>query len=249
LSQHPGNPSALTPPLVDPGDKPTLPVVVSPPHGDGDVMPGGGTVIIGLTPPLSSSVESSGIAPPLSLALAFDPSVDSDEAVPLIAGAGERTHADVAEPAAATPPPSKVVVAPVVPVVPFVSDDIPPDMPSGETFGLHVEPCTGLKPPGLISVAPSGMPVPLDPIEPGMPSGDVARSPGVLIVVCACAAPQLIRIAVAITSHRRIDTSWSPRTCWRSRQPEIEPSRRTRLHGIAGDIAGLRSMLLHVRRH
>lgn len=205
--------------LVDPGAKPALPMVVRPPHGDGDVMLGAGTVIIGLTPPLLSSVESSGIAPPLSLRLALAPSVDGGDAVPLVAGAGESTHADVAEPPAATPPPSKVVVAPVVPVVPVVAEDVVPDMPSGETFVLQVGPGTGLKPPGSISVAPSGMPVPLDPIEPGTPSGDVARSPGVLIVVCASAAPQLIRIAAAITSHRRIDTSWSPRTCWRCSNP------------------------------
>jgi hypothetical protein len=64
-----------------------------------------------------------------------------------------------------------------------------------------------LRPPGSISVAPSGIPVPLDPIEPGTPSGDVGPIAGVVVEVCACAAPQLSRIADVITSHRRIGTS------------------------------------------
>jgi hypothetical protein len=43
----------------------------------------------------------------------------------------------------------------------------------------------GLMPPGLISVAPNGMPVPPEPVEPSVPSGDVAPMPGVLVRLCA----------------------------------------------------------------
>jgi hypothetical protein len=68
-----------------------------------------------------------------------------------------------------------------------------------------------LNPPGSISVAPSGMPVPPDPFEPGMPSGDVIPTAGFitdpLVVFCARTAPQPMRITAAVTNNRRIDAS------------------------------------------
>jgi hypothetical protein len=174
------DPSVLVSLLVDPGVRLEMPMVVEPVHGDGDVMLGTGTVISGLTPPLPISVEPSGIAPPFSLRLALAPAADSGEAVPLIETEGESTHGVVAEPPAGRPPPSKVEVVPVVPVVP---GEVVPVTPSEELPALQVATGAGLKPPGSISVAPSGMPVPVDPIEPGTPSGDVARVVGMVIVV------------------------------------------------------------------
>jgi len=60
----------------------------------------------------------------------------------------------------------------------------------------------GLRPPGSISVAPSGIPValfdPLDALEPSTPSGEVAPIPGTVITLCACAAPQPSRTTAAM---------------------------------------------------
>lgn len=72
---------------------------------------------------------------------------------------------------------------------------------------MQFVPAAGLSPPGSISVAPSGIPAPLDPLEPGTPSGDVAPRPGAVINVWASAAPQPSAIATAITSKRCIDVS------------------------------------------
>ncbi|MDB5602905.1 MAG: hypothetical protein JWN71_4949 [Xanthobacteraceae bacterium] len=65
-------------------------------------------------------------------------------------------------------------------------------------------PAAGLNPPISSSVAPSGIPAPADPVEPMIPSGDVAPRPD---AVWAAAAPQPSAITVAITSIRCIDIS------------------------------------------
>jgi hypothetical protein len=140
-----------------------------------------GAVISGLTPALSISVEPSGIAPPFNVKFEFAVVDESGEAVPLdialLAGALLETQAEViGEP---NPPPSKIV-DPVVP------EDIPEN---ADPLVSQFETGAGLKPPGSISVAPSGIPVglfdPLDALEPGMPSGEVAPRPDVVIALCA----------------------------------------------------------------
>jgi hypothetical protein len=161
------DPSEGTPALVDPTAEPAIPIVIVPLH-ELIVLPGAGTVIIELTPALSISVAPSGMVPPLRVN-PLDPGIESGEAVPLDKTAEEDVQFDVeaAEPAASSPPPSKVELpAPVVP---------------------QLEPAAGLKPPGLISVAPSGIPVPFDPLDPlvpGVPSGEVVPMAEVPVAVC-----------------------------------------------------------------
>jgi hypothetical protein len=141
-----------------------------------------GEVISGLTPALSISVEPSGIAPPFNVKFEFAVVDESGEAVPLdialLAGTLVETQAEViVEP---NPPPSKI--EPVTDV-----EAIPPE--NADPLVSQFETGAGLKPPGSISVAPSGIPValfdPLDALEPGMPSGGVAPRPDVVIALCA----------------------------------------------------------------
>jgi len=187
--------------------------VIEPVHGV--ALLGAGTVIMGLTPPLSISVAPSGIMPPLSVELEPPPGFDSGEAVPPGDSVCEEVQLDVevVDGTAVNPPPSNVEVAPIViPVmpeafVPVVPEAFIPDSPEPNPLALQFTVTVGLTPPGSISVAPSGMPVPLDPLGPSVPSGEVAPIAGVLIEVCACPAPQPIRITAAIASNLRIDTS------------------------------------------
>ena len=81
------------------------------------------------------------------------------------------------------------------------------------------------KPPGSISVAPSGIPVPVDPIdgkivpidlpdpveliEPGMPRGEVAPNPEGIMTLWACSGVQPNKSTVAITRARRTGLSSS----------------------------------------
>jgi hypothetical protein len=185
------------PALVEPIAAPEL-LVVAPAH-DGSEPLDIGTMINGLTPPLLISVEPSGIAPPFKVKFEFVPIVESGDAVPvdvavLIDAPGDAQTEVVVEP---NPPPSKV--EPMVDVEPMpdvepMSDALDPVMPE-----LQFKSGAGLKPPGSISVAPSGIPVglfdPLGTLEPGTPSGDVAPMPGLVIALCAWAAPQPNRIA------------------------------------------------------
>ena len=110
---------------------------------------GGGTVIVGLTPPLSISVAPSGMAPPASNDPGVGPGVESGDAVPV-----EDTVAEdpKLQPVEDNPPPSKVELAEVVDWVPV------PEL-AAEEQGSE------LKPPGLISVAPSGIPVGAPEVE------------------------------------------------------------------------------------
>jgi hypothetical protein len=150
------------------------------------VLPSSRTVTWRVQPPASISVERSGIVPPLSAEPTLVPGVASREAVPVVDTFGDDLQFDVdradpiasydgADPAALKPPLSNVELAPV-----------------DKQFALG----TRLKPPGSISVAPIGTPVPpgaLALIEPGMPSGEVAPIPGAvaLVAVCAYAMSQL----------------------------------------------------------
>jgi hypothetical protein len=142
-----------------------LPVIVLPVHWleeviltpVDEVMGDAGTVIIGLTPALSISVASSGTVPPASSDPGTAPGVKSGEAMPV-----DETDAG-SQPLDDMPPPSKV-----------------------EPVELWEAQASGLKPPGLISVAPSGMPVGApDVAEPRAFSGDVAPSADLLGKLCA----------------------------------------------------------------
>jgi len=130
---------------------------IAPAHED--VVPGVGTGIIGLMPPLSISVAPSGIVLFVSAELVVASGIESGDAIPLCVMLALDAQLDV------TPPPSKVefVVGDAMPV---------PESPEDESVLPQFE-LAGLKPPGSISVAPNGMPVPEDVVIPGKPSGDV----------------------------------------------------------------------------
>jgi hypothetical protein len=174
--------------VVDPVVKPVaprLPLPIELGHGLVTLF-GGETPIIGLTPALPTSVEPSGIAPPLSVEPVPMPALDSGEAVPVAAGVEDvQPGIEVVDAVVVDPPPSNVELVPVIevelmPIVAATEPLLPEVTDSDDPVDGH-----GLKPPGSISVAPIGMPVPLEPLEPGMPSGDVAPIPGVTVVPCA----------------------------------------------------------------
>jgi hypothetical protein len=150
--------------------------VVEPLHGDVIVF-GIGTPISGLTPPLSISVAPSGIVPPFSVVLEAVPDVDSGEATPVeVILLDPQTEVELIDPVELNPLPSKVEFVPGIEAIP--DPLVPESLEYEEPLALQVELAVGLRPPGSISVAPSGMPVPpFDPVgalEPSMPSGDVA---------------------------------------------------------------------------
>ena len=165
--------------------------VVEPAHGDVIVL-GIGTPISGLTPPLSISVAPSEIVPPFSVVLDVVPDVDSGEATPVeVMLLDPQMKVELIDPVELNPLPSKVEFVPDIEVIP---DPLDPESPEyEEPLALQVELAVGLRPPGSISVAPSGMPVPLfdpvDTLEPSMPSGDVAPMAepmaGMLVGLCA----------------------------------------------------------------
>jgi hypothetical protein len=167
-------------------------VVVEPVHGNVVVL-GIGTPMSGLTPPLSISVAPSGIVPPFSVVLEVVPDVDSGEATPVeVMLLDPQTEVELIDPLELNPLPSKVEF--VLPDVVVIPDPLDPESPENEEpLALQVELAVELRPPGSISVAPSGMPVPLfdpvDTLEPSMPSGDVAPMAepmaGMLIGLCA----------------------------------------------------------------
>jgi hypothetical protein len=179
------------PALIEPIAAPE-PLTVEPAHKD--VAPLDiGTVINGLMPALSISVEPSGIVPPFTVKFEFVVVDQSGEAVPLdvalLAGALVEAQAEVmVEP---NPPPSKTEPVTDVETIPDPLDPVvPEDIPeNADPLVLQFETGAGLKPPGSISVAPSGIPValfdPLDALEPSMPSGEVAPRPDVVIALCA----------------------------------------------------------------
>jgi hypothetical protein len=165
--------------------------VVEPVHGDVIVL-GIGTPISGLTPPSSISVAPSGIVPPFSVVLEVVPDVDSGEATPVeVMLLDPQTEVELIDPVELNPLPSKVEFVPDIEVIP---DPLDPESPEYEApLALQFELAVGLNPPGSISVAPNGMPVPpfdpVDVLEPSMPSGDVAPMAepvaGMLVGLCA----------------------------------------------------------------
>jgi len=186
---------------------------------DGIELPDIGAVISGLTPPLLISVEPSGIVPPLRVKLEFASIGASGEAVPadVVFVSGAQFGRD-GDPVELNPPPSKVepmfevVPTPDVEPMPDALDPImPEDIPelAVNPLVLQFESGAGLKPPGSISVAPSGIPVglfdPLDALEPGTPSGDVAPMPPLVIGLCAFAAPQPSRIVATTRGKSRME--------------------------------------------
>jgi hypothetical protein len=250
------------PKVVDPVAMPVVPAVPLPKvegpvvielgHGLLKLL-GGEMPIIGLTPVLLTSVEPSGMAPPSSLKLVPVPVVDNGEAVP-VADTVEDAQPDIEVADPVVPPPSNVELVPVVdvelmPVVVGMAPLLPDVTDTGDPVDGH-----GLKPPGSISVAPMGMPVPLDavepsgrpvldavePPEPGTPSGDVAPIPGVTIVLCASAMSQLSAIVSTRSKRCRIETSSTPAvpgiSSWPAascRRP-LDVTQRSRLPSIAG---------------
>jgi hypothetical protein len=166
-----------------------------------------GAVISGLTPALSSSVEPSGIVPPFNVKFEFAVVGESGEAVPLDVAllADALVDAQVEVIVEPNPPPSKTEPATGIEAIPDPLDPVmPEDIPeyAADPLMVQFETGAGLKPPGSISVAPSGIPValfdPLDALEPSTPSGEVAPNPGTVITLCACAAPQPSRTTAAM---------------------------------------------------
>jgi hypothetical protein len=193
------------PALIEPIAAPE-PLTVEPVHKD--VAPLDiGTVINGLTPALSISVEPSGIVPPFNVKFELVVVDESGGAVPVDVAplADALVDAQAEAVVELNPPPSKTepvlgIVAIPDPLDPVMPEDIPEYV--ADPLALQFETGAGLKPPGSISVAPSGMPVPLfdplDELEPSIPSGEVAPIPGVPIALCAWAAPQPKRTAAAM---------------------------------------------------
>lgn len=119
-------PGGIVPKLVGPITAPAL-LVVAPGH-DGIEPLDIGTVINGLTPPLSISVEPSGIAPPFNVKFELVPIVESGDAVPvdvavLIDPPGE-AQTKLVEP---NPPPSKVEPMVDVEPRPDAGDPVKPE--------------------------------------------------------------------------------------------------------------------------
>jgi hypothetical protein len=140
------------------------------------VRVGNEKVAIGLTPRLPISVAPSGTVPPETDETAAASGENSGDAVPVEDTIVEDPELQPLDDI----PPSKV--EPLDIVVGCVVGELP--TPRGE---LAVdEQVRGLKPPPLISVAPSGMPVGAPEVgEPSPLSGDVAPSAGIVAALCA----------------------------------------------------------------
>jgi hypothetical protein len=80
-------------------------------------------------------------------------------------------------------------------------------VPLDPAAGLQLLPGIGLSPPGSISVAPNGMPVPLAPDAPGTPRGDVVPIPDVEGGLWAAAAPYMNKKAAKTANARNIGIS------------------------------------------
>ena len=150
------------------------------------VVPGTvlGTVIGGLRPALVVWVALNGMLAPLSVGAL--PGVGSGGTPPPVGGWKTVAVQPV------NPPPSKVPLGVV----------------EQEVSGI------GLKPPGLISVAPSGMPDVAGveagvEVAPGASSGDVARIAGGVPRLCASTAPESVSIAANVGRIRRMGISRS----------------------------------------
>jgi hypothetical protein len=179
-------------------------VIVEPGHGVVvlldviGVMVGVESGTIGLRPVVPVSVAPSGIVPPIREA-ELVPDVEADGDVPLAD--------DDAQPAVVFIPPPSNVEGVIIDAVPLG----PEDCAEVEPLVLQVELTAGLKPPGLISVDPSGMlefVAPFVPPEPSVPSGEVVPIAGEVTEVCALTAAQpQNRASAANNNGRRIGIS------------------------------------------
>ena len=161
------------------------------------------TEIIGLRPAPFNSVAPSRM-PPEGNDPGFGPELTGDEVLALEAepkGVAEQPAAlTLPEPILAIPPPSNTEPA-----------DIPGPLgiPPSEAPELQLGDIAGLRPPGLISVAPRPMTTlvilfGVDPLEPGMPSGEVAPIPKVFVEPCARAVPLLNNSTAIVICNGRI---------------------------------------------
>jgi hypothetical protein len=169
-----------------------VPVIADVPGQGVAEMLGSGTPMVVLSPGVPTSVAPSGIVLPLPMVPSPSPAAGviavPAEVPPVPVAAG--THALPTD----APPPSKVEVEldPAMPepdvIIPVIGPEIPlpdvvipvlePAVPA--TLGHNVPPASGLIPPVLSSVAPSGMPAgPDGALKFIVPSGDVAPMPGV----------------------------------------------------------------------
>jgi len=202
------------PGIVDPG------IVDVPGQGMSETL-GTGTPTGALTPGEASSVEPSGIVLPPGPV----PSPSPEEGVAAMLGepaaAPEGHVLPIIEPSGA-PPPSKLDIDPVTPLpvadIPVVDPAVPP---LEAAVPVHnVPPASGLVPPLLSSVAPSGMPIgPDGPLKFIVPSGDVAPMPGVGATCAKLVAQPKRKRAPAMVRTRRIETS----PCWRHKVVSSSP--------------------------
>jgi hypothetical protein len=195
-----------------------VPVIVDVPGQGVAEMLGIGTPMVVLSPGVPTSVAPSGIVLPLPMVPSPSPAagvIAVPDAVPLVPVA-----AGLHVLATDEPPPSKVELDPAIPVpdviIPVLDPEIPlldvvipvlePAVPA--MLGHNVPLASGLIPPVLSSVAPSGMPTgPAGALKFIVPSGDVAPMPGVG-ATCAKLLPQPSRkITPVMVRARRIEVS------------------------------------------
>jgi hypothetical protein len=163
----------------------------------------------GLTPALPSSVEPRGIEPtgatpgarPAVDPLKLEGGVVVPEAVP---PAPHEEDVDVPIVPAPMPAPSKVEEELDIPDMPAPDIPVPaelvtkvPELAHGIVLAIGSN-AIGLRPPGVSSVAPKGIPTgPADEAAPGTPSGEVSPIAGVVGVSGAICA----KLAPALSSH------------------------------------------------
>jgi hypothetical protein len=152
------------------------PVIAAPPHGVEKGVASGEAVMKGLTPALSISVEPRGIVPPVRGDPGVAPGAKSGDAMPVEDAAGGETELHWLD----NPPPSKPELGDWLGAAGLVRDWAVP------VNGLAEEQERGLRPPGLISVEASGMPVGVPEVGAlNPPRGDVARKTGRFAALCA----------------------------------------------------------------
>jgi hypothetical protein len=173
----------LTPRLLISIEPNGIPVRAAPPGvvGEVDVGVDDEAMLLEPEPHIPDIPDVSGVPADADIPVGTDICDDVD--VPGVAvGSVVAAVAGVAVPAA-VPPPSKLAVDPNIPddEAPTVEQDVPPPV-IAPLLGIAMVPVTplvgaGLTPRDVISLAPSGIPVPpTDPVP--IPSGEVAPSKG-----------------------------------------------------------------------